>query len=85
MTCIMAGQGTTISFPHMRDIYEYRSLQPLSQYAYYVSYRKFLPSKVWPNCQFLGVICHEVECLLSLASTLKVRDSPTNLASVTHL
>lgn len=47
-------------------------------------YGKFLPSKVWPNCQFLGATRHEVENLPSLALTLKVNDSPTNIALVSH-
>ncbi|CAA7410550.1 unnamed protein product [Spirodela intermedia] len=44
--------------------------------------RKFLPSKVWPNCQSRGATCQEVERRPSLVVTLKVRDWPTSCALV---
>lgn len=39
--------------------------------------RKFLPVKVWPNCQLGGATFHEVEVRRSLPVTLKERAWPT--------
>jgi len=50
--------------------------------VFFALYLKFLPSYVWPNCQFLGVTCHEVEYLSSLALTRKDSDSPCKIALV---
>ena len=41
---------------------------------------KFLPVKVWPNCQLEGAMFQEVEVRLSLPVTLKERDWPTKTA-----
>lgn len=43
-------------------------------------YLKFLPSNVWPNCQFLGAHFDEIEYLPSLVWTLKESASPTRWA-----
>jgi|UniRef100_A0A804M6G2 hypothetical protein len=41
---------------------------------------KFLPSKVWPNCQVLGAAFQEVEVRRSLAVTRKESAWPTRMA-----